>query len=445
MAKRDINLEKLLEISTATGAAAPIQLPPRVLTIFPAFAHRNFQLYVVGQAISLVGFWLHQVAMGWLVFQLTGSAFWVGTVAAVGGLPFLVFTTFAGVFIDKLNKQRLLVWTQIVQATIAIVLGLLVLTSQVDLTIVIILTFINGAVSAIDLPTRQTFIIEMVGKRDLASAIPINSGLFNAARFIGPAAAGIIITSFGVAWPFILNGLSFLAGIWAILNIRPIYSFKADVDVHPLESLKSGLKFAFGHPKILYFIILAFFSAILIWPSQTLMPLVAERIFSSGANGYGSLLSAAGAGSLAGAVFTSAMSRRQNKIRLVFLGLLISTICMVLFSLNRNFLFAHLLLAFAGFGTLMKVSTLNTLVQLYSPDTMRARVMAVYLTMFVGMMPVGNQLAGIIAQNTSVMFTIGLGAVAMLIVGIVLYLRGVFTNLSKNSIETRDPNNRESN
>lgn len=430
MAKKDILLEEQLEISTATGAAAPIQLPPRVLTIFPAFAHRNFQLYVAGQAISLIGFWLHQVAMGWLVFQLTGSAFWVGTVAAVGGLPFLIFTTFAGVFIDRANKQRLLIVTQITEAIIAAVLGTLVLTNNVNLAVIIILTFLNGAVGSIDLPTRLTFIVEMVGKRDLASAIPINNGLFNAARFIGPALAGIIITSFGVAWPFILNGLSFLAGIWAILNIRPIYSFTADVDVRPLESLKSGLKFAFGHPKILYFIILAFFSAILMWPFQTLMPLVAERVFASGANGYGSLLSAAGAGSLAGAIFTSAMSRRQNQIKFVTLGILISTICMLLFSLNRNFLFAHLLLAAAGFGILMKVSTLNTLVQLYSPDKMRARVMAVYLTMFVGMMPVGNQLAGIIAQNTSAMFTIGLGSVLMLTVGIIFYIRGVFVNLS---------------
>lgn len=430
MAKKDILLEEQLEISTATGAAAPIQLPPRVLTIFPAFAHRNFQLYVAGQAISLIGFWLHQVAMGWLVFQLTGSAFWVGTVAAVGGLPFLIFTTFAGVFIDRANKQRLLIATQITEAIIAAVLGTLVLTNNVNLAAVLILTFLNGAVGSIDLPTRLTFIVEMVGKRDLASAIPINNGLFNAARFIGPALAGIIITTFGVAWPFILNSLSFLAGIWAILNIRPIYSFQADVDVQPLESLKSGLKFAFGHPKILYFIILAFFSAIFIWPFQTLMPLVAERVFESGANGYGSLLSAAGAGSLAGAIFTSAMSRRQNKIKFVSLGLLISTICMLLFSLNRNFLFAHLLLAFAGFGILLKVSTLNTLVQIYSPDQMRARVMAVYLTMFVGMMPVGNQLAGIIAQNTSAMFTIGLGSVLMLTIGIILYIRGIFKNLS---------------
>lgn len=432
MAKKDITLVEQLEISTRTGAAAPIQLPPKFLSIFPAFAHRNFQLYVAGQAISLIGFWLHQVASGWLVFELTGSAFWVGTTAAIGGLPFLIFTTFAGVFIDKLNKQKLLVATQILEAIIALSLGMLVLTGHVNLTIVVVLAFLNGIVGAIDLPTRLTFIVEMVGKRDLASAIPINNGLFNAARFVGPALAGIIITTFGLGWPFILNGLSFIAGIWAILNIRPIYSYEVDVDTRPLDSLKTGLKFTFGHGKIFYLIILGFASAILIWPFQTLMPIVAQKVFTAGAGGYGSLLSAAGAGSLAGAILTSAMSRRENKIKFVTLGLLISTVSLFAFSLNRNFLLAHLLLAVAGFGILMKVSTLNTLVQLYSPDKMRARVMAVYLTMFVGMMPLGNQLAGIVAHETSAMFTIGLGSVLMLTVGLILYLRGVFTNLSDN-------------
>ena len=430
MAQKDILIEEQLEISTRTGAAAPIQLPPGFLSIFPAFAHRNFQLYVAGQAISLVGFWLHQVASGWLVFELTGSAFWIGTTAAIGGLPFLIFTTFAGVFIDKLNKQKLLIATQAIEAIIAILLGILVLTGHVTLTIVIALAFLNGIVGAIDLPTRLTFIVEMVGKRDLASAIPINNGIFNAARFIGPALAGIIITTYGIGWPFILNGLSFIAGIWAINSIRPIYSYKADVDTRPLESLKTGLQFAFGHEKIFYFIILGFASAILIWPFQTLMPIIAQKVFTAGANGYGSLLSAAGAGSLAGAIFTSAMARRENKIGFILIGLLISSISLVLFSINRNFLVAHLLLALGGFGILMKVSTLNTLVQLASPDQMRARVMAVYLTMFVGMMPLGNQLAGIIAHKTSAMFTIGLGSVLMMMLGLILYLRGVFTNLS---------------
>lgn len=428
--QKDILIEEQLEISTRTGSAAPVRLPPRFLGIFPAFAHRNFQLYVAGQAISLVGFWLHQVAIGWLVFELTGSPFWVGTTAAIGGLPFLIFTTFAGVFIDKLNKQKLLVATQVAEAAIAILLGLLVLTGNVTLAIVVALAFLNGVVGAVDLPTRLTFIVEMVGKRDLASAIPINNGLFNAARFIGPALAGIIITSYGVGWPFILNGLSFLAGIWAILNIRPIYSYKVDVDTRPIESLKIGLKFAFGHEKIFYFIILGFASAVLIWPFQTLMPIIAQKVFTAGANGYGSLLSAAGAGSLAGAIFTSAMSRRQNKSKFILVGLLISSLSLIIFSFNRNFLLAHILLALSGFGILMKVSTLNTLVQLASPDQMRARVMAVYLTMFVGMMPVGNLLAGIIAERTSAMFTVGLGAMLMLTVGLILYLRGIFTTLS---------------
>src|SRR3989344_2421728 len=237
MAKKDILIEEELELSSRTGAAAPLTLPPKVISIFPALAHRNFQLYVFGLSISLVGFWLHQVAIGWLVFQLTHSAFWVGTTAAIGGLPFLFFTTFAGVYIDKLNKQKLLVVTQVAEAAIAFTLGILVLTNIASLPAILLLVFANGIIGSIDLPARLTFIVEMVGKRDLPSAIPINNALFNAARFIGPALAGIIIASFSVGWPFILNAISYIAGIWAILYIKPIFISKADTTTRPLESL----------------------------------------------------------------------------------------------------------------------------------------------------------------------------------------------------------------
>src|SRR3989344_435005 len=433
MAKKDILIEEELELSSRTGAAAPLTLPPKVISIFPALAHRNFQLYVFGLSISLVGFWLHQVAIGWLVFQLTHSAFWVGTTAAIGGLPFLFFTTFAGVYIDKLNKQKLLVVTQVAEAAIAFTLGILVLTNIASLPAILLLVFANGIIGSIDLPARLTFIVEMVGKRDLPSAIPINNSLFNAARFVGPAIAGGLIAAYGAAWPFILNGVSFLAGIWAIMLIKPVFRHEPDIDTHPLQSLKDGLKFSFTTPKIFYFTLLAFFTAVFIWPFQTLMPPIAQNVFSSGANGLGTLLSSAGAGSLAGAIFTSANSRRENKIPFILAGLIISSLGLILFSLNRNFALAHLFLFVSGFGTLMMVSTLNSLVQLNSPDQMRARVMAVYLTMFVGMMPLGNQLAGIVASRTSAIFTVGLGGVLMLFAGTFLFLRGVFANLSKNN------------
>jgi MFS family permease len=431
MAKKDgALLEEELELSSRSGAAG-LRLPPKFAAIFPALAHRNFQAYVLGQVISVTGFWLHQVAMAWLVFQLTHSAFWVGTTAAVGGLPFLIFTTFAGVFIDKVNKQKLLIWTQVIEALIALTIGILVLTNTATLPLIMLLVFVNGMVGSVDLPTRLTFILEMVGKRDLASAIPINNSIFNGARFVGPAIAGAMIASVGVAWPFIFNALSYTAGIWAILYIKPVYRAEVDVDTHPVESLKQGIKYSFTHPKILYFILLGFFSAVFIWPFQTLMPIVAQRVFASGAQGFGTLLSAAGAGSLAGAVFTSANAHRENKIPLVTAGLLIASLGLIVFSQNTNFALAHVYLFISGFGTLMMVATINTLVQLNSPEHMRARIMAVYLTMFVGMMPLGNELAGVIAERTSAIFTIGLGGALMLAVGVILYLKGTFTNLSQ--------------
>ena len=430
MQKRDILAEEDLEITAVTAGAAPVQLPGRVVSIFPALAHRNYQFYFAGQAISLVGFWLQAVGIGWLVFQLTHSAFWVGAVAAISGLPFLFLAIFAGVFIDRLNKQKLLVVTQIFEAIFAIILGFLVISNQINLTFVILLAFANGIVGSFDLPARFAFIVEMIGKKDLASAVSLNAGIFNAARFIGPTIAGIVIASFGVGWAFILNGISYLPGIWAVVIISPVLNHKPEVNVHPLQSLKDGLSFILNDQKILNLTILAAIGTILIAPYQTLMPPIAQKVFSSGAQGLGSLLSSAGAGSLLGAILTSALSHKKNKTPFIIWGLAISSVSLILFSLNKNFLLAHVLLFFTGFGTIILASTLNTLVQLLTPNQMRGRIMAVYLTMFIGMMPVGNALAGVVAQKTSSLFAVGLGASLVLIFAITLYLRGVFTNLS---------------
>ena len=430
MAQKDILAQEDLEITAVTAGAAPVQLPGKVVSIFPALAHRNYQFYFAGQAISLVGFWLQAVGIGWLVFQLTHSAFWVGAVAAVGGLPFLFLATFAGVFIDRINKQKLLIITQIFEAIFATILGFLVISNQINLTLVILLAFASGVVGSFDLPARFAFIVEMIGKRDLASAVSLNAGIFNAARFIGPTIAGVIIASFGVGWAFILNGASYLPGIWAVAVILPVLNRKPEVNIHPLQSLKDGWIFILNDQKILNLTILAAIGTILIAPYQTLMPAIAQKVFSSGAQGLGSLLSSAGAGSLLGAILTSALSHKKNKTSFIIWGLAISSVSLILFSLNKNFLMAHILLFFTGFGTIMLASTLNTLVQLLTPDQMRGRIMAVYLTMFVGMMPIGNALAGVVAQKTSPLFAVGLGATVVLIFGIYFYIRGVFANLS---------------
>lgn len=434
MVQEEKVIEEDLEITAATAGAAPVELPGKVISIFPALAHRNFQLYFVGQAISLIGFWLQQVGLGFYVFHLTQSPFWVGVVAAMGGLPVLLFTTFAGVFIDKINKQKLLIWTQVIEGTVAFIFALAIFTHSASLPLIVILAFIGGTVTAFDLPARLTFIVEMVGKRDLASAIPINNATFNAARFIGPALAGALIAGVGVGWTFVLNGLSFIAGIWAISKMRPVFSSEPEASVHPFESLKAGVKYAFNHPTIFYLMFLATGSALFIWPYQPLMPVVAEKVFHSGASGLGSLLSAAGAGSLTGAFTTSALSRRKNKAPLVIAGILISSFALILFALNKNFLLAHLLLYIMGFGILIQVSTVNTLVQLASPDQMRGRIMAVYLTMFVGIMPVGAFLAGLIADRTSAQFAEGIGGALMLALGFFYYFKGVFKNLT---VETK--------
>ena len=258
--------------------------------------------------------------------------------------------------------------------------------------------------------------------------MPINNAVFNTARFIGPALAGILIATVGVGWAFVINGLTTIPAIIALLFINPIYSFRDKSNINPIDSLKSGVKYSFTHPKILYFMVLAALTAIFMWPYQTLMPVISERVFSSGPQGLGSLLSAAGAGSLAGAIVTSSQARKNNKSLLVIVGFLLSTVSLIIFSLNSSFTLAHVILFVAGLGLIMQVSTINTLIQLASPDNMRARIMGVYLTMFVGMMPFGNALAGLIAERTSALLTIGLGASLVLIIFVFLYFRGALSD-----------------
>lgn len=426
MAKRDILIEENLEVAALTGA--PVKLTQKLASIFPALSLRNYQLYFAGHLVSIVGFWIQQVGIGWYVLQLTGSAFWVGAVPAIGGLPLLLVTPFTGIVIDKINKQKLIIITQTLEMTVALVFGLLVFSGHTSLLLILILSFANGLIHSFDLPTRQAFMIEMVGKNVLASAISLNNSLFNGARFIGPAIAGVLIASFGVGWTFIINGASFLPGIWAIVKIKPVYIHKAEVDIRPWQSFKNGLTFTFGHRRIFYLMILAAATAIFMWPYQTLMPVVAENFYHSGPRGLGTLLAAAGLGSLFGAIFVSSQSDRQDKDRLSLAGLLTASLAFILFSVNSNFLLAHLLLFIGGFGLLTQVVTTNTLVQLLAPDAMRGRVIAVYLTMFVGMMPAGNALAGLVAQYTSAPFAIGAGAAIFLALGITLFFRGVFSN-----------------
>lgn len=422
-ASDDILVEEGLEITAVTGGRAPVQFPGKVVSIFPALAHRNYQLYFGAQSISLIGFWLHVVAIGWLTFDITGSPFWIGVVAGAGGLPFLFFSTFAGVLIDKVDKQRLAITTQSLEMLIAFLLGILTLTGHINLFLLVSLAFVSGTIGSIDLPTRHSFLIEMVGRKDLASATSMNVGVFNMARFVGPALGGALIALFGPGWSFIINGISFIPPVIALSKIRPVFKTKSAVDQHPLRSLWEGISYSASHNEILILLILAFIASIFIWPFQTLMPAIAETIYNAGPQGYGSLLAAAGAGSLTAAILTSALNQRVKKEIFIMIGLLTASISLICFSLVNNFWLAHLFLYFAGFGSVVLFSTLNTQIQLVSPNEMRGRIMALYLTAFVGMLPVGNTLAGIIAEHTDPLFTIRLGASIVLLIGSLLALK----------------------
>lgn len=387
---------------------------------FPAFDSRNYQLYFSGQLISLTGTWLQTVAQGWLIFELTKSAFWVGVVSALGSLPILVFSIFGGVIVDRYNKKDLILITQSVFMILALVLGILTITHTINVLYICVIAFLIGIFAAVDFPARQAFVIEMVGREKLASAIALNSTQFNGARVIGPAVAGALIAIFGIGGAFILNGISFIAVIIALLFIR-VKEVTIKTDSHPIESIKEGLSYTYTHPIIKTLLIFTAISSIFGWSYATLMPVIVQNVFHQGVSSLGLFYSAAGLGALAGAAVVSIFSRRKNPLFLIIGGNTLFTLSLFLFSFTVNINVALFLLFLAGMGLLMQFSTISTTIQHLVRDNLRGRVMSLYTLSFIGMTPIGSFQIGYIAEHFGVNFAIKIGAAIVFVFGIYLF------------------------
>lgn len=394
----------------------------KIYSVFPALRNRNYQLYFAGQLVSMTGTWLQAVALGWLVLKLTNSAFLIGLVAAVATLPTLLFSLFGGLIVDRFPKIKILVLTETIAMLLAFILGFLTIFGVINIWEIIVLAFLLGLVTAVDIPARQAFAIEMVGKENLASAISLNSGIFNGARVIGPSIAGFLIAVVGVGGAFILNGLSYIAVIIALLMMR-VASVAHQTHPNPLLAIKEGVQYSFRHPVIRTLLILAGMVSIFGWSYTTILPYIVKHTFHMEASGLGYMYAASGLGALLATVVVSAFSKKISGTVFILGGNTLFALGAILFSLTSNANLAYLFLFIAGFGLLSEFAMMNTVIQSLVEDRYRGRVLSIYTIMFLGLTPLGNLQIGYLSERFGTSFAIQLGAIIILLFGLFVYLR----------------------
>ncbi|MBI2330190.1 MFS transporter [Candidatus Daviesbacteria bacterium] len=393
----------------------------KVFAVFPALQGRNYRLYFIGQLISMTGTWLQVVAQGWLVLKLTNSAFLIGLVAAVAALPTLFFSLFGGVVVDRFPKRKILIFTQGSSMVLAFILGLLAIFNIITLWEIMLLAFLLGLVTALDAPARQAFAVEMVGKQDLHSAISLNAGIFNGARVIGPSIAGFLIAIVGVGGAFIINGLSYIAVIIALLLMK-VGSVTYQTHPNPLLAIKEGISYSLKHPIIRLFLIFTAVSSVFGWSYTTIMPYIAEHTFGLDAAGLGYLYAASGIGALAATFVVSGFAKKVNSLVFIVGGNTLFALGAILFSLTSNFYPALVFLFISGFGLLLQFAMMNTVIQSVVEDKYRGRVLSIYTLMFFGFAPLGNLQIGFFAEHFGTSFAIQLGAIITFLFGVLVYL-----------------------
>jgi len=396
-------------------------------TSLRVFRHRNYRLFYLGQLISLPGTWMQTVAQGWLVLELTDDPFLLGIVGVAQFLPVMILGLFGGIVADTLPRRAGLLATQVISGLLALILGVLVLADVVAVWHVIVLAFLLGCVNAFDMPIRQSFVLEMVGRDEIAAAIGYNSALFNGARVVGPAVAGLVIAAVGIEECFLLNAASYVAVIVGLLAMRA-----SELHLRPRaerphsvrqvgDQLAEGLRYVRSEPVILLAICVVGVVAVFGLNNQVLLPLAARDLLGGDATTYGFLGAAVGLGSLVSSLAMAA--GRPPTLRLLLAGGGAIGLAITLMALSRILPLSLLLMAVVGWGLIAMAATTNTIIQLTVPDALRGRVMSVYLTVFAGSSPIGALFAGAIAATAGVAaaFAAG-GLLALVAVAVALLL-----------------------
>jgi len=366
-----------------------------------ALQHRNFRLFFGGQSISLVGTWITRVATSWLVYRLTGSELLLGVAGFAGQIPTLIITPFAGVLVDRHDRRRILLWTQVASLLQSALLAVLTFTDIITVKQIIWLQVVQGIINSFDTPARQAFVSEMVeDRRDLPNAIALNSSMVNGTRIIGPSIGGVLIAAFGEGWCFAIDAISYIAVIASILAMRvaPRVHHKA-AEMHLLEELHHGWKYVFHSIPIRSALLLVAIVSTAGTPYTVLMPAIAAQVLHGGPNTLGLLMTGTGVGALTGALY---LAQRESVVglgRIIMWASAVFGIGLVIFSLTTSLWPAFLVLAIAGGGFMIHLAATNTILQTIVEERLRGRVMSFYTMAFFGTVPIGSLLGGIMAER----------------------------------------------
>jgi MFS family permease len=389
---------------------------------FASLRHRNFRLFFGGQTISLLGSWMQSVALSWLVLVLTNSSFYLGLVNALQALPILIFSFLGGVVADRSNKQRLLYLTQGGMMVVALLLGILVLLSSMNIWVLSLLTFLAGTALAFDIPIRQAFIVEMVGKPDLPNAIALNSTMFNGTRVIGPALAGVLIAQVGIDNCFFINAISFLAVLLALFLMELPPPVK--MPRMPMWAALAELKdFVAQNQNLKLVLILMTLVSIFGQSYFVLVPLLARNVLGAGPRGFGMLMASSGLGAFAGGLALARRLTRRPPMPSFLWGLAIFLGGLLALSLCHNFHLALGAMFLIGVGTVTQLSTGNSLLQLNVPDQLRGRMMSLFSIIIIGSVPFGSMLYGIVATYLGAGLTLTLGSLTAGVLAAFILLR----------------------
>lgn len=386
-------------------------MPATELTPFASLRHRNFRIFFIGQTTSLIGTWMQSVAQGWLVLQLTNSAFQVGLVSALSSLPVLLFSLPAGVYVDRANKHRIILVCQVLMLVQALALTVLTATHRVTPLHVMILAAFSGVLSAIEIPARQSFFVDLVGKEDLTNAIALNSSAYNVARILGPAIAGVLIARVSMEACFAVNAASYLAVIVGLVSMRmPVWS-RPDLPGDAMTRFREGISFARTDRRVWALIVMTAVFAIFGFPYFVLLPIFARDVLHVGSEGLGVMSAAVGVGAVLGAFGLAMFNPRVRRGQVILWSGPAFGASVALFAAARWYPLALLLLALSGFAMVLNNAATNTLLQSIVPDALRGRVMGFWTFVFVGFAPIGSLEVGWLGERVGAQSAVALGGV----------------------------------
>ncbi|HEX3745300.1 MAG TPA: MFS transporter [Bryobacteraceae bacterium] len=413
---------------------------PKLPATLRALQYRNFQLFFSGQLISLIGTWMQNLAQPWLVYRISGSMVLLGGITFSSQIPIFIFSPLGGIVADRYSRHRVVIATQTLSMLLALVLAALTLSNRVQIWHIFVLSALLGAVNAFDIPARQAFIVEMVGKADLMNAIALNSSMFNASRVVGPAIAGILVAAIGEGWCFFANGVSYIAVLVGLLMMRVAPRARLVSQASPLANIAEGFRFVFRSRAIHSLLVLLGIVSVTGMPYQVLMPVFADRIVHGGAQTLGWLTGSAGMGALLAALLLASRETLKGLSLWVAIATAAFGAGLIVFAISHTLLFSSLISVPVGFALMLQMGSTNTLIQSMVPDELRGRLMGVYSMVLMGLAPIGGLAAGLVADRIGAPWTVAIGGAICLVASAVFWtqLEGIRVHMRRMLADRRE-------